>query len=180
MAIWRTADHTGLGGFTGGTSPAGTLGGGDVTGRVNIIDAGSPIGGGGAMGSGGTMAGGNTMAGGGPMDRGGPMDMQGFMGMLMQLVRRYQGGGGMQPGRFPQSGEQMMPTQMPMQGEMQAPRRLDAFGQGTGEVYTPQSPMDWQQYSRRQTLSPLRPQKQPLGGAAPAPQMMTDSMTQMV
>jgi hypothetical protein len=119
MAIWRTADHSGLGGFTGGTDTSSPLGQGDVRSGVNVINAGDPS----AMSQGG----------------GSPMDMQGFFGMLMQLLRRYQGGS-MQPGQFP-----------PQAGQM--PQQTGA------QAYTPQNPSDWQQYSQRQAPPrPSRPQ----------------------
>jgi hypothetical protein len=122
MAIWRTAD-SGLGGFTGGQGDV--LGG--PAGGVNVINAGGSA----ATGQGGTMA------------QGG-MDMQGFLGMLMQFLRRYQGGGqSMQPGQFPPPTGQM-PQPMPQQAGPQ--------------VYTPQNPSDWQQYSRPPRQAPQRSQ----------------------
>jgi hypothetical protein len=97
-----------------------------------------------AGGMGGAMAQGG-MGGGG-------MDMQGFLGMLMQFLRHYQGGGGsMQSGQFPLPTGQM-PQQMPQQMSQQMPQQT-----GT-QVYTPQNPSDWQQYSRPPRQAPQRSQ----------------------
>jgi hypothetical protein len=70
----------------------------------------------------------------------GGMDMQGFLGMLMQFLRRYQGGGqSTQPGQFP-----------PPTGQM--PQQIGA------QMYMPQNPSDWQQYSRPPRQAPQRQQ----------------------